>query len=282
MELPELSQEELLRYSRHLLLPEVGLEGQRKLKAASVLVIGSGGLGSPVALYLAAAGIGRLGLVDYDVVEVSNLQRQVLHGSQQIGKPKVESARERLLDLNPHIQVESYNQPFTASNAESLAAGYQVLVDGSDNFPTRYLINDLCALSGRPYIYGAVFRFEGQASIFDARRGPCYRCLFPHPPTPESTPNLREEGLLGVLPGVIGTIQATEAIKLVLGIGTALVGKLLLYDALEMSFQTIELQKNPSCPVCGSHPTVTGLVDYEAFCGMPPRPGSIFPAPNQV
>ncbi|MDW8447991.1 MAG: molybdopterin-synthase adenylyltransferase MoeB, partial [Anaerolineales bacterium] len=234
--LPSLSHEEILRYSRHLLIPEVGLEGQRKLKAASILVIGTGGLGSPVSLYLAAAGVGHIGLVDYDVVDSSNLQRQVIHGTSTVGQLKVESARRRMLDLNPNIEVEIYNEPFTSENAMRIAADYDVIIDGTDNFPTRYLSNDVCVLLGKPNVYGSIFRFEGQVSVFDARRGPCYRCLFPEPPPPGMVPSCAEGGVLGVLPGTIGTIQATEALKLILGIGEPLIGRLLLYNALDMSF----------------------------------------------
>ena len=267
--LPELNHEEILRYSRHLLIPEVGLEGQRKLKAASILVIGTGGLGSPVALYLAAAGVGRIGLVDYDVVDYSNLQRQVIHGTSTIDTLKVESARERMLDLNPDIQVDVYNEPFTSANAMRIAEDYDLIIDGTDNFPTRYLTNDLCVLLGKPNVYGSIFRFEGQASVFDARGGPCYRCLFPEPPPPGMVPSCAEGGVLGVLPGTIGTIQASEALKLILGIGEPLIGKLLLYNALDMSFDFVKLRKNPNCKVCGSEPEVTELIDYEAFCGVP-------------
>lgn len=267
--LPNLSHEEILRYSRHLLIPEVGLTGQRKLKAASILVIGTGGLGSPVALYLAAAGVGRIGLVDYDVVDESNLQRQVIHGSSRLGWLKVESARERMLDLNPDIQVDVYNEPFTSANARRIAADYEVIVDGTDNFPTRYLTNDLCVLTGKPNVYGSIFRFEGQVSVFDARRGPCYRCLFPEPPPPGLVPSCAEGGVLGILPGTIGTLQATEALKLILGIGEPLIGRLLLYNALDLSFEFVKLRKNPACKVCGPNPEVTELIDYEAFCGVP-------------
>ncbi|MFA5837639.1 MAG: molybdopterin-synthase adenylyltransferase MoeB [Bellilinea sp.] len=271
MTLPNLSQEELLRYSRHLLIPEVGLEGQRKLKNASVLVVGSGGLGSPVTLYLAAAGVGRIGIIDYDVVDSSNLQRQVLHSTQAIGKLKVESARQRLTSLNPYIQVDAYNEVFTAENAERIAASYDILVDGTDNFPTRYLLNDLAVFTGKPFVYGSIFRFEGQVSVFDARVGPCYRCLFPTPPPPGSVPACGDAGVFGVLPGTIGTIQATEVIKLILGIGEPLTGKLLLYDALSMSQQIVNLRKNPNCKVCGPNPEITHLIDYEEFCGVPTR-----------
>jgi adenylyltransferase/sulfurtransferase len=267
--LPNLSHEEILRYSRHLLIPEVGLEGQRKLKASSVLVIGTGGLGSPVALYLAAAGVGRIGLVDYDVVDYSNLQRQVIHGTATLGKLKVDSARDRMLDLNPDIRVDVYNEPFTSANAMQIAEPYDLIIDGTDNFPTRYLTNDLCVLTGKPNVYGSIFRFEGQVSVFDARQGPCYRCLFPEPPPPGLVPSCAEGGVLGVLPGTIGTLQATEAIKLLLGIGSSLAGRLLLYNALDMSFEYVKLKKNPKCRVCGPNPEVTELIDYEEFCGVP-------------
>ncbi len=269
--LPDPSHEEILRYSRHLLIPDVGLDGQRKLKAASVLIIGTGGLGSPVALYLAAAGIGRIGLVDYDVVDRTNLQRQVLHGTSTVGKLKVESARQRLVDLNPDVHVDIYNQPFTSENAMAIAAMYDLIVDGSDNFPTRYLTNDLCVLTGKPNVYGSVYRFEGQVSVFDARVGPCYRCLFPEPPPPGLVPSCAESGILGILPGTIGTLQATETLKLILGIGEPLIGRLLLYNAQDMSFEFVRLHKNPACKVCGEHPSVTELIDYDAFCGIPGR-----------
>ncbi len=267
--LPELSREEILRYSRHLLIPEVGLLGQQKLKAASVLLIGTGGLGSPVALYLAAAGVGHIGLVDYDVVDEFNLQRQIVHGTDRVGRLKVEFARERLLDLNPDIQVDAINEPFTSENAMRIADPYAVIVDGTDNFPTRYLTNDLCVLTGKPNVYGAVFRFDGQASVFDARVGPCYRCLFPEPPPAGSVPSCADAGVLGILPGTIGTIQATETIKLLLGIGSSLAGRLLLYNALDMSFEYVKLKKNPNCKVCGSNPQITHLIDYNEFCGVP-------------
>jgi len=267
--LPSLTHEEILRYSRHLLIPEVGIEGQQKLKAASVLVIGTGGLGSPVLLYLAAAGVGHIGLVDYDKVEASNLQRQIIHGTDRLEALKVDSARSRMLELNPYVQVDTYNEPFTSSNAMQIAADYDVIVDGTDNFATRYLSNDLCVLLGKPNVYGSVYRFDGQASVFDARHGPCYRCLFPEPPPPYLVPSCAEGGVFGVLPGVIGTIQATEAIKLILGIGSPLIGRLLLYDALNMSFEYVKLKKNPKCKVCGEQPEVTGLIDYFEFCGVP-------------
>jgi adenylyltransferase/sulfurtransferase len=264
-----LSHDEILRYSRHLLIPEVGLAGQQKLKAASALVIGTGGLGSPVSLYLAAAGVGRIGIVDYDVVDSTNLQRQVIHGTSTIGKLKVESARDRLLDLNPAIQVDAYNEPFTSANAMRIAQDYDLLIDCTDNFPTRYLTNDLCVFLGKPNVYGSIFRFDGQASVFYAAQGPCYRCLFPEPPPPGLVPSCAEGGVLGVLPATIGSIQATEALKLLLGIGDTLVGKLLLYNALDLSFDFVTLKKNPKCRVCGPNADVTELIDYEAFCGVP-------------
>jgi len=267
--LPELSHEEILRYSRHLLIPEVGLEGQRKLKAASVLVIGTGGLGSPVSLYLAAAGVGHIGVVDYDVVDSSNLQRQIIHGTSRIGMLKVESARQRMLDLNPGIQVDAYNEAISSHNARRIAADYSLIIDCTDNFPTRYLSNDLCVLTGKPNVYGSIYRFDGQVSVFDATRGPCYRCLFPEPPPPGLVPACAEGGVLGILPGTIGSLQATEAIKLILGIGEPLIGKLLLYNAQDMSFEFVKLRKNPKCKVCGEDPEVTDLIDYEAFCGVP-------------
>ena len=266
---PELSHAEILRYSRHLLMPEVALEGQRKIKAASVLVIGTGGLGSPVALYLAAAGVGRIGLVDFDVVDSSNLQRQVIHGTAGLGTLKVESARARMLDINPEIQVDAYNEPFRSENAMRIAEQYDILIDGTDNFPTRYLTNDVAVLQGKPLVYGSIFRFEGQASVFDPTTGPCYRCLFPEPPPPGLVPTCAEGGVLGVLPGTIGTIQATEALKLILGAGDSLVGRLLLYNALDMSFDFVKLRKNPKCRICSSDPEITELIDYEAFCGVP-------------
>lgn len=267
----DLSHEEILRYSRHLLIPEVGLDGQRKLKAASILIIGTGGLGSPVALYLAAAGVGRIGLVDFDIVEYSNLQRQILHGMASLGKLKVESARQRMVDINPDIQVDVYNEAFTSASALRIADGYDLIIDGSDNFPTRYLSNDLCVLTGKPNVYGSIFRFEGQVSVFYAKEGPCYRCLFPEPPPPGIAPTCAEGGVLGILPGTIGTIQATEALKLILGIGEPLIGKLLIYNALDMAFEYVKLRKNPKCKICGEHPEITKLIDYDAFCGVPGR-----------
>lgn len=267
--LPELSREEILRYSRHLLIPEVGLEGQQKLKASSVLIVGTGGLGSPVALYLAAAGIGRIGLVDYDTVDATNLQRQIIHGTSTIGKLKVDSARDRLVDLNPDIRVDVYNEPFTSDNAMRIAEPYDMIVDGTDNYPTRYLINDLCVMTGKVNIYGSIYRFDGQVSVFDPQNGPCYRCLFPEPPPPGLVPSCAEGGVLGVLPGTIGSLQATETIKVLLGIGDTLTGKLMLFNALDMSFQFVSLRKNPNCKVCGDNPEVTELIDYEEFCGVP-------------
>jgi molybdopterin/thiamine biosynthesis adenylyltransferase/rhodanese-related sulfurtransferase len=265
----DLSHSEILRYSRHLLIPEVGLSGQRKLKAASALIIGTGGLGSPVSLYLAAAGVGRIGLVDYDVVDFSNLQRQVIHATSGLGSLKVESARDRMLDINPDIRVDTYNEPFTSDNAVHIAQDYDILIDGSDNFATRYLTNDLCVLLGKPNVYGSIYRFDGQVSVFDARIGPCYRCLFPEPPPPGLVPSCAEGGVLGVLPGTIGTIQATEALKILLGIGEPLIGRLLLYNSMDMSFDFVKLRKNPQCKVCGLDPEVTELIDYEEFCGVP-------------
>lgn len=269
--LPELSHEEILRYSRHLLIPEVGLEGQRKLKASSALVIGTGGLGSPVALYLAAAGVGRIGLVDFDVVDTSNLQRQVIHGVSTVGKLKVDSAKTKLLDLNPDIQIDIYNEPFTSENAIRIAQNYDVIIDGTDNFPTRYLTNDVCVFLGKPNVYGSIFRFDGQLSVFDAKQGPCYRCLFPEPPPPGLVPSCAEGGVLGVLPGTIGTLQATEALKVLLGIGEPMIGKLLLYNALDMTFDFVRLKKNPKCRVCGPNADIKELIDYEEFCGVPGR-----------
>ena len=267
MTLPSLSHEELIRYARHLALPHVGVEGQRRLKAARVVVVGAGGLGSPAALYLAAAGVGTLGLVDADVVDISNLQRQVLHGTGAAGHPKLESARARLHDLNPHVTVETYATRLSSADALDVLGRFDVVVDGSDNFPTRYLVNDACVLLGKPNVYGAIFRFDGQAAVFDARRGPCYRCLYAEPPPPELVPSCAEGGVLGVLPGIVGSIQGMEAIKLLLGVGEPLVGRLLLVDGLTMRFRELAVRKDPECPVCGPNPTVTELIDYDAFCG---------------
>lgn len=264
-----LSNEEIVRYSRHLIMPEVGMEGQRRLKQGSVLLIGAGGLGSPLALYLAAAGVGHIGLVDFDVVDESNLQRQIVHGTSTVGMPKTESARRRLHDLNPYIDITVYETQITSANALELMRPYDVIIDGTDNFPTRYLTNDAAVLLGKPNIYGSIFRFEGQTTVFSPRDGgPCYRCLYPEPPPPGLVPSCAEGGVLGVLPGVIGTIQATEAIKLLTGIGEPLIGRLLLYDALSMRFRELKLRRNPNCPVCGDHPTITELIDYEQFCGI--------------
>ncbi|KAA3644595.1 MAG: molybdopterin-synthase adenylyltransferase MoeB [Chloroflexi bacterium] len=264
-----LSPEEIRRYSRHLLIPEVGLDGQKKLKASSVLVIGTGGLGSPVSMYLAAAGVGRIGLVDYDVVDFSNLQRQIVHGTARLDDLKVDSARDRLLDINPDVEVEVYNELFTSENAFEIAEGYDIIIDGTDNFPTRYLVNDVSVMLGIPNVYGSIFRFDGQVSVFDGQGGPCYRCLFPEPPPPGLVPSCAEGGVLGVLPGTIGTLQATEAIKLLLDIGSTLTGRLLLYNALDASFEYVKLRKNPHCKVCSDTPEITELIDYEQFCGVP-------------
>jgi sulfur-carrier protein adenylyltransferase/sulfurtransferase len=266
--LTTLSHEELLRYSRHLTLPDVGLGGQQKLRAARVLLVGAGGLGSPAALYLAAAGVGTLGIVDFDLVDRSNLQRQILHGTSDIGTPKTESARARLRDINPHVQVETFGAMLSSANALDILSTFDVVVDGSDNFPTRYLINDTCVLLGKPNVYGSVFRFDGQVSVFFARQGPCYRCLYADPPPPDLVPSCAEGGVLGVLPGIIGSLQALEAIKLVVGFGQPLIGRLLLFDGRLMQFRELALQKDPACPVCGERPTVTKLIDYEAFCGV--------------
>ena len=266
--LPRLSHEEILRYSRHLILPDVGMEGQRKLKAARVLLVGAGGLGSPAALYLAAAGVGTIGIVDFDVVDKTNLQRQVLHGTSAVGKPKLESARERIGDLNPNVRVEPFETRLTSENALDIIRDFDVVADGTDNFPTRYLVNDACVLLGKPNVYGSIFRFEGQASVFYAKQGPCYRCLYAEPPPPGLVPSCAEGGVLGVLPGIIGSIQAMETIKLILGAGDTLIGRLLLFDALRLRFREVTLEKDPDCPVCGTHPSVTRLIDYEAFCGV--------------
>ena len=266
----DLSPEEIKRYSRHLIMPEMGMDGQRKLKQSSVLCIGAGGLGSPAAMYLAAAGIGRLGIVDFDVVDYSNLQRQLLHTTNDVGRTKLESAREKVVALNPHVQVDTYEEALSSENAMRIFKGYDVILDGTDNFPTRYLVNDACVLSGIPNAYGSIFRFEGQASVFATKDGPCYRCLYPEPPPPGLVPSCAEGGVLGVLPGVIGVIQATESIKLVTGIGEPLIGRFLIYDALKMKFRELRLKKDPECPVCGPNPTVTKLIDYDQFCGVTP------------
>ena len=271
-DLPTLSNDEVKRYSRHLIMPEVGMEGQRKLKAAKVLCIGAGGLGSPVAMYLAAAGVGTLGLVDFDTVDFSNLQRQILHGTPDVGRSKLASARDRLQALNPEIEIQTFETALSSANALSLFEPWDIIVDGTDNFPTRYLVNDACVLLGKPNVYGSIFRFEGQASVFAAENGQCYRCLYPEPPPPGLVPSCAEGGVLGVLPGIIGTIQATEAIKLIIGAGEPLVGRFLIFDALRMRFRELRLRRDPDCPVCGEHPTVRELIDYEQFCGMHPQP----------
>ena len=269
--LPELTTDELARYSRHLILPEVGTEGQRKLKAARVLCVGTGGLGSPLAFYLAAAGIGTLGLVDFDVVDASNLQRQIIHSTKDIGRKKLDSAEEKLKALNPALNVVKHETMLTSANALEILKDYDVIADGTDNFPTRYLVNDACVLLGKPNVYGSIFRFEGQASVFATEQGPCYRCLYPEPPPPGLVPSCAEGGVLGILPGLVGVIQATETIKLILGNGEPLIGRLLLVDSLAMRFRELKLRKNPDCPVCGAHPTVTKLIDYQQFCGIQPE-----------
>jgi adenylyltransferase/sulfurtransferase len=273
----KLTNEEILRYSRHLIMPEVGLEGQLKLKQARVLLIGTGGLGAPLGLYLAAAGVGRLGLVDFDVVDFTNLQRQVTFSSRDVGRPKIEAARERLSALNPDIEIVAHETKLTSENAMEILRGYDFIADGTDNFPTRYLVNDACVLLGKPYVYGSIFRFEGQASVFGAPDGPCYRCLFAEPPPPGLVPSCAEGGVLGVLPGIIGSIQAMEVIKLILGRGDTLAGRLLLFNALDMRFREVKLRKNPECPVCGPNRTITQLIDYYEFCGMR---GEEAPAPS--
>jgi molybdopterin/thiamine biosynthesis adenylyltransferase/rhodanese-related sulfurtransferase len=277
VELPTLTNDEIARYSRHLILPEVGMEGQRKLKAAKVLCVGTGGLGAPLALYLAAAGIGTIGLVDFDTVDESNLQRQIIHSTATVGKLKVDSAEIMLKGLNPALNVVKHNTMLTSANALEIMKDYDVIADGTDNFQTRYLVNDACVLLGnKPNAYGSIFRFEGQASVFATKEGPCYRCLYPEPPPPGLVPSCAEGGVLGILPGLVGVIQATEVIKLILGIGDTLVGRLLLVDALGMNFRTLKLRKNPDCPVCGTHPTVTALIDYDQFCGIAP-PAAVGP-----
>src|SRR5499433_2234318 len=272
-----LSPTEVARYSRHLIMPEVGMEGQQRLKAASVLLIGAGGLGSPLALYLAAAGVGRIGLVDFDVVDFSNLQRQVLHGTPDVGRPKLQSAKDRLQANNPEVKVDMHETKLTSANAVDILKPYDVVIDGTDNFPTRYLVNDACVLLRKPNVYGSIFRFDGQASVFVPFEGPCYRCLYPEPPPPGEVPSCAEGGVLGILPGLVGCIQATEAVKLILGEGSPLVGRLLLYDALEMKFQEFKVRRNPKCPICGDHPTIKQLIDYDQFCGVR---GQEAPAPT--
>jgi molybdopterin/thiamine biosynthesis adenylyltransferase/rhodanese-related sulfurtransferase len=269
--LPELTTDDLSRYSRHLILPEVGMEGQQKLKAARVLCVGTGGLGSPLALYLTAAGIGTLGLVDFDVVDSSNLQRQIIHSTKDIGRKKLDSAEEKLKALNPSINIVKHDTMLSSANALDIIKDYDIVADGTDNFPTRYLVNDACVLLGKPNAYGSIFRFEGQASVFATEAGPCYRCLYPEPPPPGLVPSCAEGGVLGILPGLVGVIQATEVIKLILGKGEPLIGRLLLVDALNMRFRELKLRKNPECPVCGENPTVTALIDYQHFCGIVPE-----------
>jgi len=287
-----LTNEQILRYSRHLILPEVGMAGQKKLRAASVLIIGAGGLGCPIALYLTAAGIGRLGLVDFDVVDRTNLQRQILYGESVVGMPKVEAAAERLRDLNPDVEVATYPVRLTSENALQIMSDYDIIIDGTDNFPTRYLTNDAAVLLGKPYIYGSIFRFEGQVSVFVSRpfngfeRGPCYRCLFPSPPPPGAVPSCAEGGVLGVLPGIVGAIQATEAIKLIVGIGEPLIGRLMLIDTLRMDFRVVKIRRNLNCPVCGDNPTIRELIDYEEFCGLRrgeiPESDDLFVTPQEL
>jgi len=276
VELPRLTNDEISRYSRHLILPEVGMEGQQKLKAARVLCVGTGGLGAPLALYLAAAGVGTLGLVDFDTVDASNLQRQIIHSTATVGKLKVDSAELMLKGLNPYTNVVKHNTMLTSANALEIFRDYDIIADGTDNFQTRYLVNDACVLTGKPNAYGSIFRFEGQASVFATQAGPCYRCLYPEPPPPGLVPSCAEGGVLGILPGLVGVIQATEVIKLILGIGESLAGRLLLVDALTMKFRTLKLRKNPDCPICGTHPTVTALIDYDQFCGIE-KPTSVGP-----
>jgi molybdopterin/thiamine biosynthesis adenylyltransferase/rhodanese-related sulfurtransferase/molybdopterin converting factor small subunit len=267
-----LDKDEVLRYSRHLIMPEVGMEGQLKLKQAQVLLVGTGGLGAPLGLYLAAAGIGRIGLVDFDVVDFTNLQRQVIHGTKDVGRKKLDSAADTMHDINPFVQIDKYDVALTSENALGILKDYDIVIDGTDNFPTRYLVNDACVLLGKPNVYGSIFRFEGQATVFAYEGGPCYRCLYPEPPPPGLVPSCAEGGVLGILPGTIGLIQATEAVKLILGIGEPLVGRLLLYDALGMKFRELKLRRNTECPVCGDHPTITKLIDYQEFCGVPQQP----------
>ena len=273
------TEEQIERYSRHIILPEVGIEGQKKLKSSSILLIGAGGLGSPLGMYLTAAGVGRLGIVDMDRVDESNLQRQVIHGTKDIGRPKLDSARDRIKDINPHVQVDAYDTAFRAENAMKIAAPYDVIIDGTDNFPTRYLTNDVSVFLGKPNVYGSIFRFEGHASVFAPKLGgPCYRCLYPEPPPPGMVPSCAEGGVLGILPGIIGLIQANEAVKLILGIGETLVGRFLLFDALAMEFRELKIRKKPDCPVCGERPTITAPIDYEQFCGIPKAGDAVAPS----
>ncbi|MGA2590845.1 MAG: ubiquitin-like small modifier protein 1 [Bryobacteraceae bacterium] len=270
-----LSKDEILRYSRHLIMPEVGMEGQLKLKASKVLLVGTGGLGAPLGLYLTAAGVGRIGIVDFDVVDFTNLQRQVIHGTSDVGRKKLDSAADRMREINPFVRIDKHEVALSSENALDILRDYDIVVDGTDNFPTRYLVNDACVLLGKPNVYGSIFRFEGQATVFAYEGGPCYRCLYPEPPPPGLVPSCAEGGVLGILPGTIGLIQATETVKLILGIGDPLVGRLLLYDALAMRFRELKLRKNPECPVCGDHPTVTKLIDYQQFCGIPKQGAAV-------
>ena len=279
---PALSNQEIARYSRHLIMPEVGMVGQLRLKAASVLCIGAGGLGSPVTLYLGAAGVGRIGIVDFDVVDYSNLQRQIIHGTPDVGRPKLESARDRLTATNPEVTVVTHDVMLSSANALDLLSGYDIIVDGTDNFPTRYLVNDACVILGKPNVYGSIFRFEGQVSVFATRHGPCYRCLYPEPPPPGLIPSCAEGGVLGILPGVVGTIQATEALKLIIGAGEPLINRFMIYDALRMHFRELKLKKDPECPVCGENPTVTELLDYEQFCGITPAVANVTSKEDEV
>ena len=264
----QLTRDQILRYSRHLIMPEVGIEGQQKLRDAGILLIGAGGLGSPLGLYLAAAGVGRLGIMDFDKVDFTHLQRQIIHRTEDVGRPKVESAKERIAAINPDVAVTTYNTQLSSANVKDIIKGYDIVIDGTDNFPTRYLVNDACVFQKKPNIYGSIFRFDGQATVFYPFKGPCYRCLYPEPPPPGMVPSCAEGGVLGVLPGIIGVIQATEAIKLIIGNGEPLIGRLLLYNALKMEFREVKLKRNPFCPVCGDHPTITSLINYEAFCGL--------------
>jgi len=267
-ELPELTNEEIARYSRHLLLPEIGIEGQKKLKAAKVLIVGTGGLGAPLALYLSAAGIGTIGIVDFDFVDESNLQRQIIHGTRDVGRPKVASAKDRMKSINPYINIITHNEALTSKNAMQIIADYDIVADGTDNYQTRYLVNDACVFLGKPNVYGSIFQFEGQSSIFYAKEGPCYRCLYPSPPPPGLVPSCAEGGVMGVLPGIVGTIQANEVIKLIVGGGSPLIGRLLIFDAWRMKFRELKLSKEPACPVCGKNPSIKELIDYEEFCGL--------------
>ena len=277
-----LTQPEIARYSRHLIMPEVGMDGQKRLKAASVLLIGAGGLGSPLALYLAAAGVGRIGLVDFDVVDFSNLQRQVLHGTPDVGRPKLQSAKDRLKAINPEVIVDLFETRLTSQNALRICDPYDIIIDGTDNFPTRYLVNDVCVLLDKPNVYGSIFRFDGQASVFHPPQGPCYRCLYPEPPPPGEVPSCAEGGVLGILPGLIGCIQATEAVKIIIGKGEPLIGRLVLYDALAMKFREFKVRRNPKCPICGDHPTITKLIDYEQFCGVRGQEAPAAPVDGEI